>query len=171
MLVMGLDPGLAVTGYGFVEGDGHEIFPGPYGVVRTSSRLPTADRLLRLHERLSDVVARHRPDVVAVEQLFFGINARTAMLVGEARGVQLLALAQAGLQVAEYTPLQVKLSVTGYGRADKAQVQEMVRVLLNLEDVPRPVDAADALAIAICHLHSSGLPEERKPQSEPEASA
>lgn len=155
MLVMGLDPGLAVMGYGFVEGDGREIVPGPYGVVRTLAEATTAERLLRLHEELSELVAHNCPDEVAVEELFFGANARTAMIVGEARGVILLTLAEAGLQVAEYTPLQVKLAITGYGRANKAQVQEMVRVLLRLEDVPRPVDAADALAIAICHYHSS----------------
>jgi crossover junction endodeoxyribonuclease RuvC len=114
-------------------------------------------RLQQLHAQLNEILDLHQPDSGAVEQLFFQTNVKTAISVGQGRGVALLCLAQAGLQVGEYTPLQVKQAVTGYGKADKRQVQEMVRVLLGLDERPKPDDAADALAVAICHLHSSGL--------------
>jgi crossover junction endodeoxyribonuclease RuvC len=157
MLVLGIDPGLAITGYGLVAGDGSELEPIAHGVLRTPANTPIPDRLCQLHAALLALLAQYRPDAAAVEELFFSTNARTAIMVGEARGVALLALAQAGLPISEYTPLQVKQSVTGYGQADKRQVQEMVRLLLNLGDIPRPDDAADALAVAVCHLHSSRL--------------
>jgi len=157
MLVLGLDPGLATTGYGLVEGDGNELRAVDFGVLTTPPGIPIADRLLLLHHSLSTLLAKHHPDAVAVEELFFGTNARTAMVVGEGRGVALLTIAQFGLQVAEYTPLQVKQAVTGYGQASKTQVQEMVRLLLRLESIPRPDDAADALAVCICHYHSAHL--------------
>ncbi|MGI5916285.1 MAG: crossover junction endodeoxyribonuclease RuvC [Anaerolineae bacterium] len=157
MLVLGIDPGLATTGYGLVEGDGHRLTPVAYGVLRTPANMPTADRLVQIHRGLQELLDRYRPQAAAVEELFFATNARTAMVVGEARGVLLLTLAEAGLSVAEYTPLQVKQSITGYGQADKAQVQEMVRLLLDLDDIPHPDDAADALAVSICHHHSAHL--------------
>jgi len=157
MLVLGIDPGLAITGYGLVEGDGQNLALVEYGVVRTPAKTPTADRLVQLHTELGQILAETKPDEAAVEELFFSTNARTAILVGQARGVALLTLAEAGLPIAEYTPLQIKQAITGYGQADKAQVQEMVRLLLGLVEIPRPDDAADALAVSICHHHSMHL--------------
>lgn len=154
MLVLGLDPGLASTGYGLVDGDGPDLKAVSYGVLRTPANTPLADRLVMLHRALRELLDRYRPDAAAVEELFFSTNARTAMVVGEARGVLLLTLAQAGVRMAEYTPLQVKQAITGYGQADKNQVQQMVRLLLNLADLPQPDDAADALAVSICHHHT-----------------
>lgn len=152
MLVLGIDPGLATTGYGLVRGDGQALEAVASGVIRTPAHTPTTTRLVLLHERLAEIIGTYRPDEAAVEELFFATNARTAMSVSQARGVVLLTLAQAGLPVGEYTPLQVKQAATGYGQAGKGQMQEMVRLLLNLADIPRPDDAADALAVAICHL-------------------
>ena len=157
MLVLGIDPGLATTGYGLVEGDGQRLELVAYGVVRTPAKTPIARRLLQLHDELAEILREYRPDEAAVEELFFSTNARTAIVVGEARGVVILTLAEAGLPVAEYTPLQVKQAITGYGQADKAQVQQMVSLLLNLRYVPQPDDAADALAISVCHHHSAKL--------------
>jgi len=157
MLVLGLDPGLATTGYGLVEGDGRRLEMVDCGAIITAPNQPIAQRLSDLFRQLNSILDSYHPDVAAVEELFFCTNARTAIMVGEGRGVALLALAEAGLQVAEYTPLQIKQATTGYGRAAKAQVQEMVRLLLNLSDIPRPDDAADALAVGICHQHSSRL--------------
>jgi crossover junction endodeoxyribonuclease RuvC len=155
MLVIGIDPGTATTGYGLVrEQEDGSLSVVDYGVILTASDMPMPQRLLELHRRLTDILLLHHPDSGAVEKLFFQTNVRTAMTVGQARGVVLLDLAQAGLDVAEYTPLEVKQAVVGYGGADKNQVQQMVRALLNLDDIPRPDDAADALAVAICHLHS-----------------
>jgi crossover junction endodeoxyribonuclease RuvC len=159
MLVIGLDPGLATTGYGVVRGDGHHLEVVDYGVVRTPADAPLAQRLMMLHDRITELLERHGPGVAAVEELFFSANAQTAMLVGQARGVLLVTLAQGGLDIVEYTPMQVKQAVTGYGGADKNQVQQMVRVLLSMEELPRPDDAADALAVCICHLHSARLSE------------
>ncbi|MDY7041524.1 MAG: crossover junction endodeoxyribonuclease RuvC [Chloroflexota bacterium] len=157
MPILGVDPGTAITGYGLVhEGQG-KLTVVEYGVVTTSSQLTLAERLLKIHQELSELVSRHAPSAVAVEKLFFSRNVRTAMAVGQARGVALLAAAQAGLPVYEYTPLEVKLAIAGYGGASKEQVQQMVQLLLGLEEVPRPDDAADAIAVAVCHLHSSRL--------------
>ncbi|MDH7486531.1 MAG: crossover junction endodeoxyribonuclease RuvC [Anaerolineae bacterium] len=155
MLVLGVDPGTAITGYGLVREDDGELTLAACGVITTSADLPLAERLAIIYRRLSELIAEHRPQAVAVEQLFFSRNVRTALAVGQARGVALLAAAHAGLPVAEYTPLQVKQAVVGYGQADKAQVQEMVRVVLRLDAVPQPDDAADAVAVAVCHLHSA----------------
>jgi crossover junction endodeoxyribonuclease RuvC len=155
MLVIGIDPGTATTGYGLVqERQDGSLQVVDYGAILTPAHTPLSERLLELHRQLNDILLLHRPESAAVEKLFFQKNVRTALNVGQARGVALLALAQAGLRVAEYTPLEVKQAVVGYGAADKNQVQQMVRALLALEDIPRPDDAADALAIAICHLHS-----------------
>ena len=158
MLVIGIDPGTAITGYGLVKdtGDGR-LTMVDYGVIETASTLPMTERLLILHQQLKHVLQLHRPDSGAVEKLFFQRNVRTAISVGQARGVALLALAEADFPVAEYSPPEVKQAVTGYGGADKNQVQQMVRALLNLEEIPKPDDAADALAVAICHLHSARL--------------
>ena len=131
--------------------------PLVFGVIRTPANQPLPRRLQLIYRAVSDLAEEWEPEAAAVEELFFSRNVRTAMSVGQARGVALLALADAGLDVAEYTPLVIKQAVTGYGNADKAQMQEMVRLLLELAEVPRPDDAADALAVAICHLHSARL--------------
>ena len=157
MLVLGLDPGLAITGYGLVAEDSQGLVSVAYGVIRTPAKTPKAQRLVSLHRRLSRLISDFAPDAASVEELFFSNNARTAMTVGEARGVLLLTCAEASLPIIEYTPMQVKQAISGYGRADKAQVQEMVRLLLGLECAPRPDDAADALAVAICCHHASRL--------------
>lgn len=157
MLVLGIDPGVAITGYGLVEGPAEDARLVASGVITTPSTFSLSRRLLALHHELGELIARHQPQVAAVEELFFGRNARTALAVGHGRGVALLALSEAGLAVHEYTPMQVKQAVVGYGRADKAQVQEMVRLLLKLDAVPRPDDAADAVAVAFCHLQSARL--------------
>jgi crossover junction endodeoxyribonuclease RuvC len=158
MLVIGIDPGTAITGFGLLRDtpDGSLVMVD-YGVIVTPARSPMSQRLVELHQRLSDILYLHRPDSGAVEKLFFQRNVRTAISVGQARGVAMLALAQAGVTVGEYTPLEVKQAVTGYGGADKNQVQQMVRALLGLPEIPRPDDAADALAVAICHLHSARM--------------
>lgn len=153
MLALGLDPGTATTGYGLVrlmEDGGLQAVE--YGAILTPKDMDSPKRLSMLYHRLNEIVAEFRPQVCAVEKLFFQKNVRTAIDVGQARGVILLALSEAGLDVGEYTPNEVKQAVTGYGSADKRQVQEMVRVQLNLDRLPKPDDAADALAIAICHL-------------------
>ena len=156
MLVIGIDPGVATTGYVLVDEDkSGSLALVDFGVILTPAGLPLHERLLELHSKLTEILLLHQPQSGAVEKLFFQKNVRTAMSVGQARGVALLALAQAGVSVAEYTPLVVKQAVAGYGGADKNQVQQMVRALLGLERVPRPDDAADALAVAICHLHSA----------------
>lgn len=157
MRVLGIDPGTATTGYGVVEETGNQLSALAFGVIRTPAGQPLATRLQTIHREVGALVDRWRPLAASVEELFFSTNARTAMSVGQARGVTLLALADAGLDVAEYTPTAVKQAVTGYGNADKGQMQEMVRLLLGLEEVPRPDDAADALAVAICHVNSARL--------------
>ena len=157
MIVLGIDPGTAITGYGLIREENGQAVALAYGAITTSSDLPLPDRLKLIQRDLAAIIEQHRPDQSAVEQLFFNKNVRTALAVGHARGVVLLTLAQANLPIYEYTPLEVKLAVTGYGRADKAQVQQMVTLLLGLSKVPKPDDVADALAIALCHLHSAKL--------------
>jgi len=157
MLVLGIDPGLATTGYGLVHKTQDGLQAVAYGVVTTPAKQPLPDRLQQLYRELSALIKDHRPDESAVEELFFSRNARTAMIVGQARGVVLLALADANLAVAEYTPLAIKQAISGFGGADKRQIQTMVKMLLNLEHIPRPDDAADALAVAVCHIHSIRL--------------
>jgi crossover junction endodeoxyribonuclease RuvC len=156
MLVIGIDPGTAITGYGLVKDnpDG-SLTVVNYGTIQTLTDVEMPRRLMELHKKLKEIVLLHRPESGAVEKLFFQRNVRTALSVGQARGVILLTLAETGLSLAEYTPLEVKQAVVGYGNADKNQVQQMVRALLGLKDVPQPDDAADALAIAICHLHTA----------------
>jgi len=159
MRVFGIDPGTLVCGYGVIEMDGPDLRTIDFGIVRAPARRPLHERLKVIHEGLAALLARHRPDVVAVEGVFHGVNPRTAIKIGEGRGVALLAASQAGLEVAEYSPATVKKAVVGQGHADKNQVQQMVRVVLGLSDVPQPDDAADALAIAICHCHRQGFKE------------
>ena len=158
MLALGIDPGTATTGYGLVlETETGSLEVVAYGVIQTPPNMPMPERLLELFHQLRQLIHLHCPGCGAVEKLFFEKNVRTAISVGQARGVALLALAEAGLQIGEYTPLEVKQAVAGYGGADKNQVQQMVKALLALSDIPRPDDAADALAIAICHLHTTQI--------------
>lgn len=154
MLIVGIDPGTATTGYGLVRETDNGLEVVDFGVVVTPAGERPEIRLLQLYEALTKIMLLHRPQSGAVEKLFFQRNVSTAIAVGQARGVAMLVMAQNSVTVSEYTPLEVKQAVTGYGKADKNQVQQMVKALLELEDIPRPDDAADALAIAICHLHS-----------------
>ncbi len=154
MIILGIDPGTASTGYGAVSFVQGKLEMRDYGVVRTAAGEEPHLRLRRLYDGLISLFEQLQPVEIAVEQLFFSNNVRTALAVGEARGVALLAAASAGCEVREYTPLEVKQSVVGYGRATKAQVQFMVKAILKLEEKPKPDDAADGLALAICHAHS-----------------
>ncbi len=155
-LALGIDPGTATTGYGLVrlEPDGG-LVAVKYGVILTPKESTPAARLEMLYSQLKKLLKAHHPDTAAVEKLFFQRNVSTALAVGQARGVAILALQQAGIEVFEYTPNEVKQAVAGYGSADKRQVQEMVRTLLQLDSIPKPDDAADALAIAITHLNTT----------------
>jgi crossover junction endodeoxyribonuclease RuvC len=152
-LALGIDPGTATTGYGLVrlEGDG-SLVPVHYGVILTPKESTAPARLVMLYDQLRDLLLEYKPDTAAVEKLFFSRNVTTALAVGQARGVVILCLEQAGVEAFEYTPNEVKQAVAGYGGAQKKQVQEMVRALLMLDSIPKPDDAADALAIAITHL-------------------
>lgn len=155
MLALGIDPGTETTGFGIVSEDDAGILTAVrYGVIKTSKTLSAGMRLQKIYQELNEIILLNRPDCVSVEKLFFQKNVTNAISVGQARGVILLAVCDAGLEVAEYTPNEVKQCVTGYGAADKRQVQEMVKVLLDLKVIPQPDDAADALAIAICHLRN-----------------
>ncbi len=154
MIVLGIDPGTAITGYGIVERTGSRVRALDYGCIQTPSDRPLAERLLEIHAAIADLIETHQPALVAVERLFFNKNVQTAFAVGQARGAVLLTAAEHGLPVFEFTPNEVKIAVTGYGRAPKGQVQRMVQTVLGLPDLPRPDDAADALAIAICLAHS-----------------
>ena len=157
MLVLGIDPGTAITGYGLVREDDEGLALVDCGTITTAAGQPLSMRLQVIYRELGDIIQAHQPATSAVEELFFSRNVRTALSVGHARGVALLALADAGLDVHEYKPMEVKQAVAGYGGADKQQVQEMVRMLLRLDDVPQPDDAADAVAVAICHIHSARM--------------
>jgi crossover junction endodeoxyribonuclease RuvC len=155
MRILGIDPGFAICGYGVIEearnGDVNML---AHGVIETHKREPLPQRLFTLRRELHTLIDQWKPDTSAVEELFFATNAKTAITVGQARGVIILSLFEKGLEIGEYTPLQVKQAVSGYGGADKKQMQEMVRILLRLTKIPKPDDAADALAIAITHAHS-----------------
>ena len=158
MVILGIDPGTATTGYAVARLlRDNRLEAIEYGAIRTPASLPLCQRLGAIYQAVEDIGRAHRPDAMAVEELFFGRSARNVFAVGQARGAVLVAAARLGLPVHEYTPMQVKQAVTGYGHADKRQVQEMIRVLFGLAQVPRPDDAADALAIAACCLHSQGL--------------
>jgi crossover junction endodeoxyribonuclease RuvC len=158
MITLGIDPGTAITGYGVIqeEQDG-SLFVLDYGVVRTKADRSQAERLVQLYQQIKKLLLLHQPDTGAVERLFFERNVRTALNVGQARGVTLLAMAEQGVKISEYTPMEVKQAVAGYGGADKSQVQQMVKTILGLKAIPHPDDAADALAVAICHIHSMKL--------------
>lgn len=155
MRILGVDPGTATTGFGIIEHHHGAFTFVDAGVITTPPDQPMPERLVTLHEELAEVIRETAPEQAAVEQLFFATNVTTAISVGQARGVILLALAEAGLIPAEYTPMQVKQAVTGYGGAKKPQIQDMVRVLLGLPTIPKPDDAADALAIAITHANQA----------------
>lgn len=155
MIILGIDPGTAITGFGVVECIGNKYKPVTYGCFRTGPEDPLDLRLKSLYQGLTEVISKYQPAQVAVEELFFNKNVRTALAVGHARGIALLAAANWDIPVSEYTPLQVKQSVTGYGKAEKKQVQFMVKTLLSLNEIPKPDDVADALAVAICHAHWS----------------
>lgn len=151
---MGVDPGFGITGYGILRYHQNKFTPLDFGVIETSPKAKLSNRLLELNNRLEMLINTYKPDSVAIEELFFNKNIKTALAVGHGRGVAVLCAAKMGIEVFEYTPLQVKQAVAGYGRADKAQVQQMIKMILNLQTVPKPDDAADALAIAVCHAHS-----------------
>ncbi len=155
MIILGVDPGTAITGYGVLQSDGDDLSVIDYGAITTPADWLMSRRLQHIYQELTALIAQHTPTDAAVEKLFFSKNVRTALSVGQARGVALLAAAQAGLTIHEYTPLQIKQAVVGYGRAEKQQIQQMVKMLLQLAAIPQPDDAADALAIAICHAHSA----------------
>jgi crossover junction endodeoxyribonuclease RuvC len=153
--IFGIDPGSDRTGYGCIESAGGRHHLVICGSLSAPARSTFPEKLRHVHEGLATLLARHRPDCVAVENIFYARNVRSALKLGHARGVVLLAAAQAGLPVAEYAPTEIKLSVVGFGRAEKHQVQQMIKLLLGLDAVPSPHDAADALAVAICHVHSA----------------
>ncbi len=150
MRIIGIDPGIAITGYGIIDKHGNSYKSVCYGKITTEPQQSLSERLVYIYNSLMDIFDEYRPGYAAVEELFFNKNAKTVMVIGQARGVAILAAANAGLEVREYTPLQVKQAVAGYGRAEKKQVQKMVKLLLNLEQIPRPDDVADALAVALC---------------------
>ena len=158
MLVIGIDPGIASTGYGLInQSSNDQLDLVDYGLISTAAGQLMPTRLLDLYSALSDVLEQHKPDTAAVEQIFFQRNVKTALVVGQARGVTLLSLAKINIPVDEYTPSAIKLAVSGYGNADKAQMQTMVKALLRMDHLPQPDDAADALAVAICHCHSQKI--------------
>ncbi len=154
MIILGIDPGFAITGYGVVQYIGNKFKTLDYGAVETHKDIPFPERLEKIFFTLETIIEQYRPDAIAIEELFFNKNVKTALQVGHGRGVAVLAAARSDADIFEYTPLQVKQAVVGYGRADKRQVQEMVKIILNLKEYPKPDDVADALAVAICHAHS-----------------
>lgn len=151
MIILGIDPGYAIIGYGVIEAVGGKYRPLAYGAITTTPEQSFSERLKIVYDDLTHIIQKYKPEAVAIEKLFYHTNQKTVIEVAEARGVILLALQQNGLDFFEYTPLQVKTAVTGYGRAEKKQIMEMTRRLLRLKELPRPDDAADALAMAICH--------------------
>ncbi len=149
-IIIGIDPGIADTGYGVIKQVGAQLTLITYGSIKTSSKLTLPERLKILNFELKNILAKYQPTTCVIEQLFFCNNAKTALVVGQARGVALFTLIEADLNIIEITPLQVKQGLTGYGKADKKQIQQMVKIILNLKEIPKPDDAADALAMAIC---------------------
>lgn len=159
MIVLGIDPGIAIVGYGIIEYKGNSFNMLDYGVIRTKSDIPYPQRLELIFNALNHIIASYNIDEIAIEELFFSKNVKTAISVAQARGVIVLSAQINKKNIFEYTPLQVKQGISGYGKADKRQVQEMVKILLNLKSIPKPDDAADALAIAISHCHTSKFSE------------
>jgi crossover junction endodeoxyribonuclease RuvC len=160
MVILGIDPGIAVTGFGVIRVENDQPVLLEYGAVRTNSEEKKPDRLSLIHRELTDLINKHKPDAIAVELLFFNRNTKTALTVGEARGVVLLTAGQAGIELFEYTPLQVKECLTGYGRTGKNDVREIVQMELELDKPPKPIDASDALAIALTHHLLQGIDED-----------
>jgi crossover junction endodeoxyribonuclease RuvC len=156
-IYLGIDPGIADMGFGVIERCGADLRCLAYGSIKTDKSLPISERLMIIYQDLRGLLERFQPVGIGIEQLFFTNNAKTAIVVGEARGIALLAAAQSGAEIREFTPLQVKQAISTYGKADKGQVQRMVKLLLNLEKIPKPDDAADALAIAICIATSNKI--------------
>ncbi len=159
MKILGIDPGIAIMGYGVVEFDGNKVKVIENGVVTTSSKTKTPERLSILYNNLNEIILEHKPDEFAIEELFFNQNVKTAITVGHARGIQILCAQENNLPIFEYTPLQIKQAITGYGRASKMQMQKTVTTLLNLKEIPKPDDAADALSVALCHALSQRFKE------------
>ena len=157
MRVLGIDPGSSVTGYGIVDELNGSISAVTWGTIRTSNRLPFPKRLKTIYDGLTEIIKKYSPDVASIENLFFAENAKSALKLGQVRGAAILSAANQSVEVAEYTPLEIKQAISGYGRADKGQIQNMVSILLNLNEIPKPFDASDALAIAICHINTSAL--------------
>ncbi len=149
--ILGIDPGYAIMGWGVVEKNGNSFKPLAYGALTTDADMAMPDRLKSLYGGLMEIIAEYEPSEMSIEQLYFNSNEKTAIFVGQARGVAILAAANNGLEIYEYTPLEIKMNISGYGRADKAQMQFMVKTMLSLKEAPKPDDAADALAAAICH--------------------
>lgn len=157
MIIIGIDPGYAIVGIGVVEYKGNKFRTIDYNAITTPAGMPTVERLKKIYQEMTMYIDKYAPDSIAIEELFFNSNQKTAINVAQARGVLLVAAANRNIPIFEYTPLQVKQSVTGYGRADKQQIQQMVKMMLGLNVIPKPDDAADALAIAICHAHSNKM--------------
>ncbi len=160
MLILGIDPGYAIVGIGVIEYLGNKFRPIEYNAITTEASMITSLRLKKIKEEIADYLDKYKPDAVAIEELFFNNNQKTAIAVAQARGVLVAETAARDIPIFEYTPLQIKQAITGYGRADKKQIQQMVKMLLNLNAIPKPDDAADGLAVAICHAHSSRINDE-----------
>ena len=154
MIILGIDPGIAIVGYGVVQYTGNKFKTIDYGAITTKAHTKIDFRLNDVYDGVCELIHKYKPDAVSIEELFFNTNVKTAITVAHARGVIVLAAAKCGVETFEYTPLQIKQALTGYGRADKFQMQNMVKIMLKLNAVPKPDDVADALAIAICHAHS-----------------
>ena len=157
MIIIGVDPGYAIVGIGVIEYKGNKFRTLEYNAITTPASMPTVERLKKIYTEMTSYLIKYSPDAIAIEELFFNSNQKTAINVAQARGVLLVCGANANIPIYEYTPLQVKQSVTGYGRAQKGQIQQMVKLMLGLNAIPKPDDAADALAIAICHAHSNKM--------------
>ena len=157
MRILGIDPGIAIVGFGVLDYDGVNFKVVDYGAITTPAHTPVKERLKMIYDDLAYVIEKYKPEQMAIEELFFNNNVKTAITVAQARGVLILGASLFGLEVFEYTPLQVKQAVVGYGRADKNQVQQMVKSILKLHEIPKPDDTADAVAIAICHGFSNGM--------------
>ena len=156
MRILGIDPGYAIMGYAVLDYVGNKFTAVDYGSITTDAHTPNEERLKILYDDLTEIINTYKPEEASIEELFYNTNATTAIMVGEARGMALLACAKAGIKISEYTPLEIKSSLTGYGRADKNQVQTMVKMILGLNETPKPDDTADAIAAAICHAHHAG---------------
>ena len=158
MIILGIDPGYAIVGIGVIDYTGNKFKVLNYGAITTKAGTPTSARINKIYEELNNYLRQYRPEAVAMEKLYFNTNQKTAIDVAQARGAMVACIAGKGIPIYEYTPLQIKQAVTGYGRSEKQQIQAMVKMLLNLPCVPKPDDAADGLAVAICHAHSCRMP-------------